>query len=480
MNVEQVIIKQTPMITLSPSQKEAFEKIREFINSDAQIFILKGHAGTGKTTLIQQLTFYFKEIEYPYQLLATTGRAASILGSKINELTSTVHSFTYNFDGIIGDNEEAYTTDDNSLFGSMKLLFGIKNMSDEKFKLVIVDESSMLSSQISDESDSARFGSGIVIDDFFSAIGDKKVIFTGDPCQIPPINQPNSPALTQEYFTDLGKSVVEFELKENMRIEDKNDILDLARDVRSYINSEITQKQRYVKLPAKNRRDTTVTTDQGELFEHFYNSIIEDSHNSIAICLTNKFRNDINSRVRMRKYGDSNAPLQVGEMLLVTQNNYLTGINNGELIVVLEIGAKKQNAFLNYSEVKIRKLSDNKEYSLLICIDAILNIHGNISSSQHQSMMISFSREMKAKGISSKDRAYNIALQSDPYLNSLRANFGYCLTCHKAQGGEWQNVFFFLNKSMYGLPQKQMLQLWYTGITRSKKRLHLHNDWWIK
>lgn len=118
---EESVNNQNP-ITLSPSQKEAFEKIREFINSDAQIFILKGHAGTGKTTLIQQLTFYFKEIEYPYQLLATTGRAASILGSKINELTSTVHSFTYNFDGIIGDNEEAYTTDDNSLFGSMKLL----------------------------------------------------------------------------------------------------------------------------------------------------------------------------------------------------------------------------------------------------------------------------------------------------------------------------------------------------------------------
>jgi hypothetical protein len=93
--------------------------------------------------------------------------------------------------------------------------------------------------------------------------------------------------------------------------------------------------------------------------------------------------------------------------------------------------------------------------------------------------MIDFSMRMRRKGIHPKSDIYFLALQSDPYLNSLRANFGYAVTCHKSQGGEWADVYLFLHKAMYVMGSEGLSRWWYTGITRAKEALHVVDDWWI-
>ena len=111
-------------------------------------------------------------------------------------------------------------------------------------------------------------------------------------------------------------------------------------------------------------------------------------------------------------------------------------------------------------------------------LENFLNGDNTLRPEETQALYVDFRN--RHPNLKPKTEEFKEAIIQDDYFNCLLMKYGYAVTCHKAQGGEWQNVFFFLNKSMYGLPQKQMLQLWYTGITRSKKRLHLHNDWWIK
>jgi hypothetical protein len=94
--------------------------------------------------------------------------------------------------------------------------------------------------------------------------------------------------------------------------------------------------------------------------------------------------------------------------------------------------------------------------------------------------MIEFSREMKKKGIKINSDEYRQEMMKDKYLNCLRAKYGYAVTCHKAQGGEWNEVFLFLEKSMYAMERKELFGWWYTAITRAKKQLNLANAWWIE
>ena len=93
--------------------------------------------------------------------------------------------------------------------------------------------------------------------------------------------------------------------------------------------------------------------------------------------------------------------------------------------------------------------------------------------------MIDFSKRMKKRGIKQNTPGYKEEMMNDCYLNSLQVSYGYAVTCHKAQGGEWDDVFLFLDKKMYGMPHKELFRWWYTAVTRARNELHLQNDWWV-
>ena len=139
----------------------------------------------------------------------------------------------------------------------------------------------------------------------------------------------------------------------------------------------------------------------------------------------------------------------------------------------------RTKANLLFMNVRVKALLQDKDYELLLCLDVLYGGQSNISKEQHRDLMVDFSRRMKNKGIGANSKEYKESMRKDPYLNSLRAVFGYAITCHKAQGGEWNHIYLFLNKGMYSMQHPELLRWWYTAITRAKEKLYLHYDWWI-
>ena len=167
---------------------------------------------------------------------------------------------------------------------------------------------------------------------------------------------------------------------------------------------------------------------------------------------------------------------------MVTQNNYLAPLFNGDFVRLVSLGDEVVYMNLKFCRVRIRELLHNKEYELLMAIDVLTGNMQNLSMEQQTILMTGFVKRMLAKGIRPNTQEFSTAMQQDQYLNSLRAVYGYAVTCHKAQGGEWHDVYLFLHKSMYGSadrPRTELVRWWYTAITRAKHRLHLLDEWWI-
>jgi UvrD-like helicase family protein len=164
---------------------------------------------------------------------------------------------------------------------------------------------------------------------------------------------------------------------------------------------------------------------------------------------------------------------------LVTQNNYKVPLTNGDFVVICELGECVLKANLRFQNVRVRSVSSDNDYPVLLSLDAINSKKANLSNDQSKALMIDFSYRMREKNISTNTPTYKKAMMEDDYLNCLRATYGYAVTCHKAQGGEWNNVFLFLEGDMYKMQPLQLFKWWYTAITRARQELNLSNSWWI-
>ncbi len=464
---------------LTTSQQEVLSLLHSFFkNSSINTFILKGYAGTGKTFLMQHLAKELQENKASFSFLATTGRAATVLNGKTGFNARTVHGELYHFHEVNGDNENIPKNAPIDSFGQMKLIFNLRQK-DESDRLYIIDESSMLSTEVLDDTSYAEFGSGNLLSDLLNVLGNNKVIFVGDPCQLPPVGQSFSPALDEGFLTNIGRTVLVGELTEIVRMKSDNDILLLAQEIRNMISSVNLPK--WSKLPASNRNNCTVHSSEKALLDEYLRQFSkQDKTDFIAIAQSNKMCNRINETVRSHLYKKDHAPLHVGDILMVTQNNYLIPLTNGDFVQVTAIGAPRSEANLHFQSVRIKHLLTEKEFEILLAMDVLYGNLSNLSKEQQRMLMINFSNRMRNKSIIPNSNSYKENMKVDPYLNSLRATFGYAVTCHKSQGGEWNEVFLFLQKGMYSMPQNDMLRWWYTAITRTKDRLHLGYDWWIQ
>jgi ATP-dependent exoDNAse (exonuclease V) alpha subunit len=463
---------------LTPQQQEAFEKIKAFLDHPGQaFFILKGYAGTGKTFLLQHLAGYLDEQDINFSLLAPTGRAAAVLSAKTGYSARTIHSELYHFKEIDGDAPPEKVEAAADDFGQMRLLFEIRQPDQNSNKIYIVDEASMVGDERSDQTSFASFGSGHLLSDFLQLVGKNKVIFAGDPCQLPPIESKESPALSEEFLRRIGKKVFGFELTQILRQKLDSDILKLATQVRRMTG--LSFNTRWVKLPARTSIQIDVSSHD-QLKERYIRSILANgTENAIAISLSNNNCHHINLEVRGRKYGNPHAPLQAGDLLMVTQNNYLVPLTNGDFAEVVEVGREESVKGIRFVHVVVRARLTGKTHETLLCLDPLYNGLANLNTEQQRILMIDFSQRMRVQDVRPKSDFYYMAMQRDPWLNSLRANFGYAVTCHKSQGGEWEEVYFFLNKGMYVMEPPELTRWWYTGITRAKNRLLLVSDWWI-
>jgi ATP-dependent exoDNAse (exonuclease V) alpha subunit len=467
-----------PKPTLNADQKAAFKAIRDFLaHPVADTFVLKGYAGTGKTFMMQLLGKWLEKKEHKFCMLAATGRAATVLRGKTGFSTKTVHGELYHFSKVDGIDESMFGDTKTPHDGQMSLQFATRIPDRDKI-LYIVDEASMLSGDFADTAFFATFGSGVLLNDFFQVVGKNKVIFVGDPCQLPPVGQAFSPALDINWLSDNERRAVSFTLQMIERTDATNDILKLAGAVRKMADYKTFTGR--PKLPALGLVNVVLHATEQSLFTHYSNTYKDGGMNeTLAIARSNKKVQQINRAMRRDRFGMLDTPLQMNDVLLVTQNNYAVPLTNGDFVEILQLGEIKWVDTLKFQDVRVKSVSSEKEYNLLLSLDILTASKGNFTNEQSKRLMIDFSYRMRSEGIAPNSAKYREHMLEDEFLNCLRATYGYAVTCHKAQGGEWSQVYLFLDKSMYGMPPNELCKWWYTAITRARVTLHLEKAWWV-
>lgn len=467
---------------LKTQQANAFVELQRFVSDFShQIFILKGYAGTGKTTLMSGLIKWLDQEKTIYTLLASTGRAAKILSDKTNSNATTVHSHIYVFDDLDDDLEKMSALQDNMRVddkGQISLIFDLKSVSIASGKVYIIDEASMVSDVPDTGNSFAKFGSGKLLSDLLAFDKNGRFIFVGDPCQLPPIGQDISPALSKEYIeAKYQTSTKQIELTEIIRQSSTNGIIAASLKLRNL--QKLNPQVKFASFPLKGYSNILMHNSHASLVNQYIANLRKYGfEHSTLICQTNRHCSDLNEIIRS-SLGKSPNRLEAGDILMVTQNNYLTNLVNGDIVEVIQIGQKEYRCGLSFLQVSVQELASKRIKNVLLVEDVLYSISTNLDKKQHKDLMIDYYYRMKDRGIEQKNPMFKEGLMTDPYLNSLKAVFGYALTCHKSQGGEWNEVFLYLDNKVHGIPKPGIYQWLYTAVTRAKETLHVVNDWFI-
>lgn len=455
-------IKENFPFSLTNDQEIAINKIVDFIFSQNsnEVFLLKGYAGTGKSSLIGTLVKTMAQFEQKTVLLAPTGRAAKVFSLHSDESAYTIHKKIYRQKNMSEEGASFSLTDNkhtNTLF--------------------IVDEASMISNNSGDNS---FFGTGRLLDDLIEYVysgNNCKMLFLGDSAQLPPVKQHISPAMDVVELKTYGLDVIESTLTEIMRQAEESGILYNATLLRNALDSGTTRAypQLYV-----NKFSDVARISGNDLIEEISSCYSRDGlEETILISRANKsvniFNNGIRNSVLYRE-----EELSTGDLLMVTKNNYfwlkeeakVDFIANGEFVEVLRIRSQREMYGLRFCNVILFHKNYDIEFDAIINLDAL---HSERSGDAYkQSNMLYNALMQEYSHIGSKRERYK-KIKEDPYFNALQVKYGYAVTCHKAQGGEWRNVFIdlsYINPDYLG---DNFYRWLYTSITRSTKMLYLVN-----
>lgn len=490
---------------LNKGQQYAYDQIMDFVKDEtSQVFILRGYAGTGKTTLMKRIIQTFVEQSLNFKLLASTGRAAKILSDLTGYPASTVHGEIYSFDDLNVELEvlaKDREKDKEDRAQDLFLQFELKshNYEEEGPYVYIIDEASMISDNKVMTTSQARFGSGRLLADLFESDWKGKFIFVGDQCQLPPINQEISPALSAGYIArTFQKNVKEAELTQIMRQQGGNDIPVAASKLRNlYLQPQPWQ---WAKFPLRGYAHIHLLNSQAELYSRYIDNVKRSGYESCTlICKTNRQCDNVTGFVRPALLEGTSSELKVGDILLVTQNNLISGLMNGDLVVVEEIGeacfSQEQSAVnppkgfagafhlrkggLSFLYVTVRDLYRKKRYTQYLVEDVLYQNATNITPEQNRNLFIDFYYRMKDRNIHQKSKEFKQEMRQDPFLNALRCTWGYALTCHKSQGGEWDTVYLDLPRSIGKMEKPAVYQWMYTAMTRASKDLYLVYDFYV-
>ncbi|MBM3435115.1 MAG: hypothetical protein FJY07_02730, partial [Bacteroidetes bacterium] len=316
-------------LTFNNDQLKAAGLLEKFITDQNQnIFLLKGHAGTGKTMLIQAMIKYLKSIERPVVLMASTGRAAKIVAEKARYGAETVHKGIYVL-------EVDKTDDENKI---RRLKFRLKDCVRPEKTVFIIDESSM----ISDTNLGGKFidfGTGRLLTDLFTYTGTRKVIFSGDQCQLPPIEALISPSLDATYLRNVHhKTVAETTLTEVMRYRKESGIYQNTDKLRSCIEKKIYHK---FQIFVSQHKDHHLHYTEEKLVDSYVNKVGKAGiANVIMIVFKNATAAELNKMIRMKLF-PRHRFLVKNELLLIVQNNYKFDVANGEHLIVDQVAKEK-------------------------------------------------------------------------------------------------------------------------------------------
>jgi len=437
-----------------------FQQIAEFItnNNNNEIFVLKGYAGTGKTTVISTIVNNLAEINKKYVLLAPTGRAAKVIANYSQKPAFTIHKKIY-FPKKSGGGV-SFTLQQNK----------------HKNTFFIVDEASMISDT---NSESKLYENGSLLDDLISYVysgTNCKMILLGDTAQLPPVNLDISPALNTDTLSmNYDKEVPNIELDEVMRQEEDSGILYNATQLRDLLKDDLFDT---FKFSLHGFKDIVRLSDgydiQDAINSAYSNYSIEDT---AFIVRSNKRANQYNQQIRTRIL-DKESELSAGDFLMVVKNNYFwlketdeAGfIANGDIIEVLEIFGIQELYNFKFAKVKIRMVDYPKQipFETVLLLDTITSESPSLT--YEQSNML-YQEVMKDYENETQYRKFQLVKQNE-YFNALQVKFSYAITCHKSQGGQWNTVFIEQPYLPDGI-NRDYIRWLYTAITRAKDKLYL-------
>ena len=502
-----------PPTALKHGQAAALARVAEFLKSDRHAFILKGYAGTGKTFLVSRIAALLRSAGRPCVLLAPTGRAARVLGDRVGAPAATIHRHIFAFDKLIPYKTDPETADSPSggERGTYKFYYGLKPSSGSSNAVYIVDESSMISDHDSD-GEFIRFGSGKLLSDLVAFLNldandhRKQIIFVGDPAQLTPVTAGKaeppsdpadtdafSPALDAGYLTrQFGLAVDSAELTEVVRQGEGSGILAVASNLRAGIASRSGDR-----IAVEPDGKDLLAVEPGREVETFMD-LDTPNRPSIVITHSNAQALEWNRSIRDR-LGFSTPDPRPGDRLLVVANSYSSTrcVYNGDIGIVRAVSPAvverrvkldtmtKTGVYapvevtLRFADLRIAFPDESGrpvEDDYTIFLNLLDSPNPQADSDHSRALYVDFKRRHDGRGgrpkLKEGSSEFAMALRNDRFYNAIRVKYGYAVTCHKAQGGEWSEPLIDL-----AYAGKRFKAAWiseiYTALTRARVRTRL-------
>lgn len=423
------------------------------------IFLLKGYAGTGKTSLVGAFVKALAELGYKYVLMAPTGRAAKVFSQHAGTSAYTIHKKIYR--------QQAYGNENFSLNANL-----------HKNTVFIVDEASMIPNY---GYSGSTFGSGRLLDDLIQYVYSGKgcrLILVGDNAQLPPVGEDESPALYADMLKGYGNEVIESMLTEVVRQSARTGILYNATNLRRQIAEDDIYD--LPKFRLKDYPDIRVV--QGNELIETINACYDNAglDETMIICRSNKRANLYNKGIRNTiLYREDE--LNSGDILMVTKNNYywtedckeMDFIANGDIAVVRRVRRIREMYGFRFADVVLTFPDHNDiELELKILLDTLHSDSPSLSKEENDRLFNSVMEDYS--DISLKNERFK-KLQEDEYYNALQVKYAYAITCHKAQGGQWQRVFLDQGYMTEDMLSPDYYRWLYTAMTRATETLYLVN-----
>lgn len=455
-------IRQNFPHTPTNEQLFALNILADFLLSanENSALLLKGYAGTGKTSLVGALVKTMSGLKQKSVLLAPTGRAAKVLSNYAGQQAFTIHKKIYR--------QDAFSNDLSAFHPSDNL---------HKDTLFIVDEASMISNQ---GIDSHYFGSGRLLDDLVHYVysGENcRLMLMGDTAQLPPVMQVESPALQADILKGYNLQVDEIQLTEVVRQDLNSGILYNATLLRDSLRNN--RVEIYPKLTVKGFADIQMINGS-ELIEAISNAYSKDGlDDTIVISRSNKRANIYNNGIRNQiLYREEE--LSTGDRLMIVKNNYfwtrnnkeIDFIANGEIVQVLRVRNESHLYGFRFCDVTVRFQDYDMELDIKILLDTLQTEAPALPKELNDKLFYTILEDNQ--DISTKSGKMK-KMKENPHYNVVQVKYAYAITCHKAQGGQWKNVFLdigYMTEEMLG---ENFYRWLYTAMTRATDRLYLVN-----
>ena len=422
---------------------------------DRATLVLKGYAGTGKTTLVGALVKVLSSRRERVVLLAPTGRAAKVLAAYAGQAASTIHRCIYR----VGEED-----------GGMQVV-----ANKEGGALFIVDEASMIGrTAMSDGPFGARDLLNDLFEHVFSAPG-SKLLLIGDPAQLPPVGSDKSPALEIKELAAFGLVAGCIELTEVVRQAAASGILTNATALRDVLGQEKPMPRFVTGFPDVLRLDGH---DLQDALETAYG---QDGDDEVClICRSNKRAYQYSQQVRMRIHGYEEE-LCSGDRLMVVKNNYFWAgqngrselIANGEQLVVKRVHGTEEVHGLRFADITAGWWTgtEQRELEVKVMLDVL-----SIDAPALPGPRVKLFRQGLFNGYTARTKAHRFRmLRADPYAQALQVKYAYAVTAHKAQGGQWNTVLVDQGYITEEMIDREYVRWLYTAVTRATKRLYLLN-----